>query len=326
MEYVGKNLEEAIASAAASLNLPPEKVKFSLLTMGSKGFLGLGRRQARISVDPADPDLALGDEKNPGQPPVPAAEKPAKAAQAPKPGPKPEPLESGRNNRAGRPPQAARPAEGQVEIKALNWAHLPPPPTEPGPGETELVNPPDDAASLLAETVVREIIGRMGFSVQCRRLRLGSRLVVSLDSPDNALLIGNRGSALEALQLLASKIFRRRTGPRMGPYSDEDRLLLDVAGYRARRQAQLLENLKNVAEETRHSGQSQTLGALNSAERGLVRLALRPFKDLAVSSGGGRDGLTLTIAPTSGHRPPRPPRRPHRPHRPRRGPGPQKSP
>lgn len=327
LEFTGKDLEEAIAVAAAALNLPPEKVKFNLLTMGSKGFLGLGRRKARISVDPSDPALNLGEEA--GEPPK--AGPPVKAAEPAEPAPKAGPDK--RAPKATRPAKpaaedrkkaleapSARPAEG-AEVRALDWAHVPPPPTRPGPGEEEQAEPQDDQAGQLAETVVREIIGRMGLEVECRRRRIGPRIVISLDSPDKALLIGNRGSTLEALQLLAAKIMLRRSksAEPESASAAEDRLVLDVADYRFRRQAQLLENLKNLAEEARASRKPQALGGLSPAERRLVLLALRPFKDLAVTAGGGRDALTITVA--SGQRPQRP-SRPRRQHRPRRAPKP----
>lgn len=355
VEFTGKDLEEAIASAAASLNLPPEKVKFNLLTMGSKGFLGLGRRKARISVDPTDPALSLEAEKAPetARPPVALkSKKPgAKTAEPLKPAPESAETGGGQDHRDQRPPQADKPpkatrpektrAEDRKktpeggsprpaepgEVKALDWAHVPPPPTRPGPGEMELADAPDDEAGQMAEALVREITGRMGLEVQCCRRRIGSRLIIDLDSPDNALLIGSRGSTLEALQLLAAKIFLRRSKSAEAAPVGEDRLLLDVADYRSRRQAQLLENLKNLAEEVRNSGQAQAMGGLNPAERRLVMLALRPFKDLALTAGSGREGLTITAAAGQrsqrSQRPPRP--RPRRPHRPRRGSGPKQS-
>lgn len=344
VEFTGKDLEEAIASAAASLNLPPEKVKFNVLTMGSRGLFGLGRRKARISVDPADPALNLDEAQEPERP---EKIRPTVKEAARRPADKPAPAEpkaagpgdESRDNRAGRAkkpqpapsprPEKSAPAPGRdkrsadkpaqqpaapVELRTLDWAHVPPPPTQAGPGESARLDLPDGDAGRLAEEVVRGITGRMGLEVKSEVRRIGSRIIISLDSPDNALLIGNRGSTLEALQLLAAKILLRQLKSSESESGPEDRLVLDVAGYRARRQTQLLENLKNLAEEVRGSGQARTLGGLSPAERRLVTLALRPFKDLAISPGGGRDSLSITAAAASGPRP----RRPKRPQPSRR--------
>lgn len=347
VEFTGKDLEEALAAAAASLKLPPEQVKFRLLTMGSKGLLwGLGRRKARISVDPDDPSLDLGDgaqtkDAGPGRS--------AASAEAPRPlertpdGDRPiaEPKGEARGDKTKKPKtsKAARPekpaASGKrdpsptdhpdraitrTELKPLDWPHVPPPLTQPGPGESEQAPPQDDEAGLKAEEVVLEITGRMGLEVKSSRRRLGSRLIIGLDSPDNALLIGNRGGTLEALQLLASKIITQRAKSTESETGSEDRLVLDVADYRARRQTQLLENLKNMAEEARISGKPQSLGSLSPAERRLALLALRPFKDLSIVPGSGRDSLVIA----SDQRPQRS-ARPRKSQRPRRGGGDRKS-
>jgi predicted RNA-binding protein Jag len=62
VEFQGRDLSEAIAQAAEALDLPPETLKFQVLAMGAKGFLGLGRRKARIAVDPDDPTLDMDDD------------------------------------------------------------------------------------------------------------------------------------------------------------------------------------------------------------------------------------------------------------------------
>lgn len=323
VEFTGKDLEEALAVAAASLKLPPEQIKFKLLTMGSKGLWGLGRRKARISVDPDDPSLDLGDEvqaKDAGPVRSAAAAESTRPRERAQEESRPntdlgDSAQTDRADKARKPkaPRAARPekpaasgkrdqspavqpdrAAARAELKPLDWAHVPPPLTRPGPGESEQAALPDDEAGRKAEEVVLEITGRMGLEVKSSRRRLGSRLVISLDSPDNALLIGNRGGTLEALQLLAAKIITQRVKSTASETGSEDRLVLDVADYRARRQSQLLENLKNMAEEARSSGKPQSLGSLSPAERRLALLALRPFKDLSIAPGSGRESLVIT--------------------------------
>ena len=54
LEFQGNNLEEAILNAAEALSLPAEKLKFTIMSMGSRGFLGLGRKKARIGVNSED--------------------------------------------------------------------------------------------------------------------------------------------------------------------------------------------------------------------------------------------------------------------------------
>ena len=288
-EFKGQDLAEAIAVAAEALNLPPEKLKFSVIEMGTKGFLGLGRRKARIAVDPDDPALDLSDapetpEAAPSAlefsklpetseaPPDPAPEVPEPQVPTP---PRPKPP-------AHSAPKSAHGA-GVLDLPAL---------TRPGPGETR-VDDPDDETARLARTVVADILSRLGLAADLTLVRLGSRLVVNLDGPDRALLIGARGATLEALQLLAAKILAKRIqGPDDRPV--DDRLVLDVADYRFRRHSQMLENLRREVETARRTGRPQPLTGLSSAERRLARLALKPVKDLELRAGRGREGLVLT--------------------------------
>ena len=325
VEFEGKDLEEAIAQAALALSLPPEKVKFTLLSMGAKGFLGLGRRKARISVDPADPALKdLGEETGgrtsakpapspqPDRRPVPSAAAPEPERPRREKAEKPTEAAPDKKGRAPRdkerPPkeEKARVRPAEPEPAPLEWSHVAPPLTKPAPGESP-AEIGDDLAGQLAVTALGEILTRMGLTAEISAQRLDSRLVLSLESPDNALLIGARGVTLEALQLLTGKIVARRLKEQDPESAAVPRVVLDVADYRLRRQNHLLDGLKTAAEEVRQTKKSQALGGLNSSERRMIQMALRPFKDLTVQTGARSDGLIIAKAasPPTRHRRPK---------------------
>ncbi len=315
VEFEGKDLEEAIAQAAEALNLPPEEVKFTLLAMGAKGFLGLGRKKAKISVDPSDPSLR----EEAGQPAKKAAGQ-ARAASSTE--PSQEVSSSGRGEKARRPvprkdtPERAARSENRpteparaAEPLPLDWAHVSPPLSWPGPGEVCRENPTDPEAELAAQ-VLRDMLGHLGFSADLSCRRIGSRIVMSLDGgEDNALLIGTRGATLEALQLLTAKLVSKKLKESSAVNETDLRVVLDVADYRLRRHQHLLEVLGHLAAEVRRSRKPQTINGLSSAERRLIQMALRPFKDLTVMSGVGRDALLIGSASAP----------PPRPHQKRRG-------
>jgi spoIIIJ-associated protein len=290
VEFAGQDLAEAIAAAAGALNLPPEKLKFSVLEMGTKGFLGLGRRRARIAVDPADPTLYPSEEDEPA--PAPAAEAaltpetPAAPAALP-------PAVPAAPSRPRKPAPAAGAKPGPEPLPGSGSRPLPlletPPLTRPAAGETRVDNP-DDETARLARTVVADILGRLGLAADLTLVRLGSRLVVNLDGPDRALLIGARGVTLDALQLLVAKIMAKKNP------GEDGRLVLDVADYRFRRHNQVMEERRLQAETARRTGRPQTLTGLNAAERRMIHLALRPVKDIELKAGRGRESLVLEPA------------------------------
>lgn len=299
IEFQGKDLEEAIALAAEALSLPPEKVKFSVLTMGAKGFLGLGRRKAKIAVDPDDPSLSEEEKLSPL-----AAES---KAQNPKRNRKDTPTRRKKPDEESNPPIGAdEESESQAKIgavKALTWDHVPPPLSRPAPGEKE---EPADQLALEAAGVAREIIKAMGFKAEIKARRIGPRIILFLQSDDNAILIGNRGATLEALQLLTGKIISKKL---KDAGAESARVVVDAADYRFRRQETLLENLKSAAEQARRNHKPQTLSGLSSTDRRLVQQALRPFKDLSVSpAAANRASLVIEAA---GQRPRHQSRRRH---------------
>lgn len=49
-EFYGANVESALEKAAATLGVSPEEIEYDVLDEGSAGFLGIGARDARISV------------------------------------------------------------------------------------------------------------------------------------------------------------------------------------------------------------------------------------------------------------------------------------
>ncbi len=84
-------------------------------------------------------------------------------------------------------------------------------------------------------------------------------------SADSSLsrLVGPRGEVLESLQELARLAVQTRTGER-------SRLVLDVAGYRGERRAQLQESAGRAVEAVRSSGESVRLDPMNPFERKVV--------------------------------------------------------
>lgn len=64
-EFNAATVEEAIEKASKSMGLPADKLSYEVLDAGSAGFLGIGARDARISVAPdtlTDHEVAGGPE------------------------------------------------------------------------------------------------------------------------------------------------------------------------------------------------------------------------------------------------------------------------
>src|ERR1044072_1569693 len=83
----------------------------------------------------------------------------------------------------------------------------------------------------------------------------GDRALVSVVGLKGTGLVGPEGEVLEALQELTRLAVHRQTGER-------SRLMLDVAGYRERRRAELTKLGTEIANEVKEKGEPKALHAM----------------------------------------------------------------
>ena len=108
----------------------------------------------------------------------------------------------------------------------------------------------------------------------------GERAVVSIiGSGDVEKLVGDHGEVLQALQELSRLAAQAETGQR-------SRLMLDIAGYRARRRDELAELGRETAEKVLAGGEPIKLGAMNPFERKIVHDAVGAVAGVTSSSEG----------------------------------------
>jgi spoIIIJ-associated protein len=95
----------------------------------------------------------------------------------------------------------------------------------------------------------------------------GDRAVVSVVGIKGNELVGPNGEVLEALQELTRLAVHRQTGER-------SRLMLDIAGYRDRRRAELGKLGAATAEEVKRTGKPKPLAPMTPFERKIVHDAV----------------------------------------------------
>ena len=95
----------------------------------------------------------------------------------------------------------------------------------------------------------------------------GDRAVVAIIGDHLRQLVGQGGAVLDALQELTRLAVARETGVR-------SRMMLDIAGYRARRRAELAKIGAQAAEKALSSGASVALNPMSAFERKVVHDAV----------------------------------------------------
>lgn len=118
----------------------------------------------------------------------------------------------------------------------------------------------------------------------------GERAVVSIiGEGDLSKLVGEHGEVLDALQELTRLAASIETGQR-------SRLMLDIAGYRARRRAELDELGRTLAEQVVASGEPVRLSPMNPFERKIVHDAVGRVAGAESSSEGEEPRRRVVIA------------------------------
>lgn len=134
--------------------------------------------------------------------------------------------------------------------------------TEPSTRAADLEHEGDIAADYLEALLdIADLDGDIDMDVE------GNRAVVSIVGDDLTDLVGEDGEVLDALQDLTRLAVTRETGER-------SRLMLDVAGFRAARRAELTTLGTQAATDARARGEAVRLEPMTPFERKVVHDAV----------------------------------------------------
>jgi len=253
LEIIAPSVEEAVAKGLSQLGIPEEAVEVEVLDQGSRGFLGLGNRLARVRLKLKEAPGAGVQTRKPSVPRKPSVETnpstPAKPARAKK---------------------TAVPAEEELDL---------------------------DRVLKIAEQVVGELLEKMRVRARLKAQIVPPRdendqklILVEVQGDDLSILIGRRSETLNALQYISSLIISKEAGQWVP-------LLIDVQGYRARRERQLRVLARRMAEQVLQSGRKMALEPMPANERRIIHLELREHPDVTTESIGEEPNRKVTIIP-----------------------------
>ncbi len=104
------------------------------------------------------------------------------------------------------------------------------------------------------------------------------------------LLIGRRGKTLDALQYLVSMIVNRQGGKWV-------RVIVDVEGYRSRRENTLKALAQRLAAKAQTSGRRVVLDPMTAQERRIIHCELQDFSNVETHSEGREPYRRVIIVP-----------------------------
>lgn len=147
----------------------------------------------------------------------------------------------------------------------------------------------------VVQSVVAELLERMRIKAEVTTKYVepqdekDQRLVlVDIEGKDLSILIGRRSETLNALQYITSLIVSKDLN-RWVP------LMIDVQGYRSRRERQLRQLGRRMAEQAIQSGRKQTLEPMPANERRVIHMELRNHPQVYTESVGEEPNRKVTI-------------------------------
>lgn len=292
IETTGRTVDEAKEAALDRLGVAPEDAEFEVLEEPKSGLFGRTRGEARVRarVRPALARQKLDRRrrsKSSGRGDGDATA-PASAARPSGPAKKPAKKPAKTSGRSSTPRPAREDASPAGTVSSESTAA---PRGAAAQGE-HVVD-----AQQVGEEARRFMVGLLdafGAEGAVDVVRDGDDLEVRVAGDNLGLLVGPRGTTLQAVQDLARVAAQRRLG------DHDTRLRVDVGGYRERRREALGRFAVQMADEVRASGVARVLEPMSSADRKIIHDTLSGVEGIETRSEGDDPQRRVVIEPASG--------------------------
>jgi len=301
LERYGTDVDEAVRLALDELGLREDQVMVTVLEEPAKGFLGMGSKLAKVRVEKIE-DL-LEEEDISQADALAAAEKPKSKAMH----------DFRKKNRQGGQQQEAqgsdqrqksrqggggggnkggsrdgrnygkqdkdrsrgrdrgdrgRKPERDIEIDLTGIERV------SEPVENLVPDPGNESAKFLAD-----VISKMGLTVIIEGYKNDECNYIEVKGQDSRVVIGKRGQTLDALQYLTNLVSNKNA-------EEYKRVIIDVEGYRSRREKTLEQLAVKLAKKVLSTGRNARLEPMNPYERKVIHATLQHVNGITTRSEG----------------------------------------
>jgi spoIIIJ-associated protein len=184
-------------------------------------------------------------------------------------------------------------SEGERGILGVGYeparviAHLPAAAAE----AAAAVSADDGGQAAESRALVARIVSTLGVDADVDAREEQEAIFVTCSGPDVGLLIGRHGQTIDSIQYLLNAIGWRT-------YGDERKeVVVDAAGYRARRRETLETLALRVADRVRESGEAEELEPMTAVERKVVHLRLKEVVGVGTTSEGTEPNRYVVVVP-----------------------------
>jgi spoIIIJ-associated protein len=153
--------------------------------------------------------------------------------------------------------------------------------------------PPEDESDLAGEVreILERVLGAIGVAARLELREDDEQLVATVAGRELGLVIGKHGNTIDAIQYLVNAIVWRKHG------ESRKAVVVDAAGYRARREATLGTLAQRSAEQARSTGRAVELDPMTAVERKIVHLHLQDVPGVSTRSEGTEPNRFVVIEP-----------------------------
>ena len=154
---------------------------------------------------------------------------------------------------------------------------------------------PEDESDLAGEAreLVQRIVDGIGVPAHVEVDEGGETITVTCTGPDLGMLIGRHGQTIDAIQYLANATMYR------GHADERKEVVVDAAGYRARRRASLEALAVRSAERALADSEPVELDPMTAVERKVVHIRLKEFDGVETTSEGTEPNRFVVIRPVA---------------------------
>jgi len=187
--------------------------------------------------------------------------------------------------------------QARVRLTVKNGAASPPVKTRMREAAPALSAADAENLVSIAKATVQELLGHMDVRAEVAG-RLGepdepglaAPVMIDINGGDLSFLIGRNAETLNALQLVTRLIVGKEVG-------QVAHVIIDVGGYRVRREEGLRELAQRMAKQAISSGRRQTLEPMTPAERRIIHIELRESQEVSTESVGEEPRRKVVIIP-----------------------------
>jgi spoIIIJ-associated protein len=278
VEFTARTLEEAKDLALDRLGVAADDAEFEVLAEPKPGLFGRLRGEARVRARVRPAQARQKVERRDRRP-----RKSEGGDVAPKPA---------RPRTPAAPKQAAKPRQVTASDDVGEATEMPTRTTQKPMREQQDVSAQQVGDE--ARKFIDELVAAFAFTGTTELIEDGDDLEVRVHGENLGLLVGPRGTTLQAVQDLARVASQRRLG------DHDTRLRVDIGGYRQRRKEALDRFAVQMAEEVKQSGVARVLEPMSSADRKIVHDALSEVDGIGTRSEGDDPYRRVVITPANG--------------------------